>query len=88
MNKNIEVIVGVAAFVIVVAVILVLFGVKYLYISAVFLALAALAVYLFSKKSIIAKTAGILSYEGIVLKVLMPSKYRKRINELKDKNET
>jgi len=88
MNKNKEAIVGVAVFIIAVTIIVLFLGIEYVYISAIFLFFAALAIYLFSKDNIFAKAAGILSYEGIVLKVLMPAKYRKRINELKDKDET
>jgi hypothetical protein len=50
--------------------------------------MAAIAIWLFSKKNIFAKLAGLFMYEGIILKVLMPSKYRKQINDLNDKYET
>jgi len=88
MNKNIEAIVGVAVFIVAVSIVVLFLGIEYVYISAIFLVFAALAIYLFSKDNIFAKAVGILSYEGIVLKILMPAKYRKKINELKGKDET
>jgi len=88
MNKNIELIVGVVVFLIISLSIYLVLGGFFLYFTAWTLVFASIAIYLFSKKNIFAKLAGIFMYEGVILKILMPSKYRKQINEInKAKND-
>jgi len=60
----------------------------YLFILILMFIFASFAIYLFLKNNIFSKIAGIFMYEGIILKILMPSKYRKQIKEINDNKKT
>jgi len=86
-NENKELIVGSIAFVVILLIFYLILGVFFIYLAGISLIFAAIAIYLFSRKNIFAKFGSMFVYEGIILKVLMPSKYRKEINSLKNENK-
>ena len=84
--KNKETIVGVIAFLAFLLVIHFVLGLDFLiYFSLVFL-VAVVAMHLFYKKSLIAKTGAIIIYNDLLFKLLIPKKYKKQIMGLKEKN--
>ena len=86
-TKNLEITIGIVAFISVTGAIY-FFTKGFVFILLLMLIFASIAIYLFSKKNIFSKILGVITYEGIILKVLMPSKYRKQINEIDDNKKT
>ena len=80
-KKNTEITIGIVSFIIITGMIYAIIG-DYIFIFVIMFLVASFSIYLFSKNNIFAKIGGILIYEGIILKVLMPSKYRKQINKI------
>ena len=48
--------------------------------------LATLSVYLYSQKSLLAKTGGVVAYWHVIFRLLLPKVYRKELKNL-EKNE-
>lgn len=82
MDDKKEAIVGLIAFSIIVLIIYLTLDWFFLIYFSILLLLAAIAIYLFSKKSLISKTGAIILNHDILFKILMPSKYRKQIKEI------
>ena len=53
-----------------------------IFFACVTTALAYLSVHFFSKKSMVSKGIGVFMFHEVILKLLMPSKYRKQLKEL------
>ena len=87
MSQKSEIIVGIVAFVAVITAIYIIAGPWFLVYLLVLFVLATIAIYLFSRKSIIAKAGSILVFKEVALKLMMPRKYKKAIQEM-DKLET
>ena len=85
--KNKETIVGVIAFLAFLLIIHFALGLDFLiYFTLVFL-IAIVAMHLFYKKSLIAKTGAIIIYNDLLFKLLMPKKYKKQIMRRENKKD-
>ena len=58
------------------------YGVFYVGLAGI---VAVISFYLFSRKSIAARTGAVILNTDLIYKILMPSKYRKSIKELEEK---
>ena len=83
-EKN-ETIVGILVFITILLVIYATFDLEFLIYFIIMFIFASIAIRLYTKKSLLAKTGAILIYNDLLFKLLMPRKYKKEITKLEEK---